>query len=88
MYVIGHDDCGMEVDSLPVVMQAMRENEIAGGVGEEIADELTEGHEDGTARLLVMRQSPPILVFAAEGGKFGHDLLQAKTMPLSVTPEH
>ena len=85
--MIGHDHCGVEIDSLPVVMYTVRENEIARRVGEGIADEFAEGHKNRTARLLVMRHAPPILVFAAEGMKVGHDSLKARTMPPSVTAE-
>ena len=82
MHVIGHDHCGLEGDSLPVVMDTMYENEIARRVGEGIADEFAEGHKDGAARLLVMWHAPPIFVFAAEGRKVGHNLLKARSMPL------
>ena len=81
MHVIGHDDRGLEIDSLPVVVQAMRQNEIARRVGEGIANEFTESHENGMTRLLVMWHAPPIFVFACKDGRVGHDLWKARTSP-------
>ena len=74
MHVIGHDDCGLEIDSLPVVIYAMRENQVARRVGKGIADEFAESHEDGTAGFLVMRHAAPITVFAGKDRRVGHNL--------------
>jgi hypothetical protein len=33
MYVIGHDDCGLQIEALSVIVDAVRKNEIAGWSG-------------------------------------------------------
>jgi hypothetical protein len=76
MHMVGHDDCGLQVDSLSMVVNAMRQNEVARRVGEGIADELTESHKDGMARLLIMRHAPPIFVFVSEDGGVDHTTIQ------------
>src|SRR5271166_2248479 len=78
MDMIRHDHRGLKIDSLAVVMETMRENQIARRVGEGIADELAESHKDRTARLLVMWHAPPIFVFAAEGRSVGHSPLKPR----------
>jgi hypothetical protein len=88
MHMIGHDHGGMQIDSPPVVMYAMRENEMACSVGERIVDEFAEGHKDRVTWLLVVWHAPPIFVFAAERRMVGHDLLKTRTMALSVTGVH
>src|SRR5271157_2674513 len=57
----------------------MREYKIARRVGEGIANEFTESHEDGMTRLLVVWHAPPIFVFAGKDGRVGHDRLKPRT---------
>ena len=56
----------MEIESLPIIMDAMRKNEIARRIREWIADELTETHKEWTAGWLKMRQPAPVMIFAGE----------------------
>src|SRR5713226_4254402 len=88
MHVVGHNDRCLEIDSLPVVVHAVRQNEIARRVRERIADELTESHKRGTPCQLVMWHTAAVFVFVGEDSGVDHTPFKGEPRELSVTPEH
>jgi hypothetical protein len=80
MDVIGHNDCGMEIDSLSVVMDTMREKEIARRVGERFPDQFAERDKQRPSEVLEMRQPAPVIIFASRG--FSHASLQCRNQPV------
>ncbi len=78
MDVVGHDDCGLQIEALSMVMETVRKNDIACWAGEGSANELAESYKQGTARLLVMRHAPPVFIFAFKVARNSHGPFQCR----------
>ena len=72
MHMVGHHGRSVENITLPVAVQAMPKNRVAGARRERLAVQLSKRHEDGPARLLVMRQAPAVVVAVGQRRRTGH----------------
>src|SRR5438309_835088 len=72
MHMIRHHDHRFEIDSLAVVMQAMRQNNIARRFRKRRPVRLAEGHKEDAPHQLIMRHPAPVFVFMSKNRGIGH----------------
>ena len=63
MNVFRHDNCGMKSKSRAVVMKAMTKNYIPSLGRQRLAVECAKSDEHHSVVFLIVRQSPPVIVF-------------------------
>jgi hypothetical protein len=76
MRMIGDHHYRVENVTLPIVVPAMLKNKIPRAHSKRIADQLSKRHKDCPVSLLIMRQSPSVLIFVNQRRGSGHEFIE------------
>ena len=76
MHMIGHHNHPVENIPLPIVVPAMLQNKIVRAGPKRFAEQLSKRYKDCPVSLLIMRQSPSVLIFVGQCESLGHELIE------------